>query len=127
MTSLTVEKIIESEAGPELWAEISNDSNFSNLLLIAEMAYDSGVLGDDYSLAIALKFLNDYIVSHQRGGAGGALISEKEGQYSRSYAGGDSPVKPGNLNATGYGQRLQLLLKKHVSGIGNNITGFFVA
>ncbi len=83
-------------------AVIAAKGNLDDMIVLAESKLSEDTFGDHYNEAVALLVLHLYTVD-ARGGAGGAVTSEKEGQLARSYASTDSSIAYASTN---YGQEL---------------------
>ena len=84
---------------------ITEDSRLTSMIELAETRLQECTFGDNYNEAVALLVLHMYEIS-DRGGAGGAVTSEKEGQLSRSFG---AAASSGALDATSWGQELNRL------------------
>jgi len=65
-------------------AALSGDANLDAMIELAETRLTTDTFGDNYNEAVALLVLHMYEVNN-RGGAGGPVTSESEGQLSRSF------------------------------------------
>ena len=88
-------------------AALSGDSRLTGMIELAETRLSSDTYGDNYNEAVALLVLHNYAVN-DRGGSGGSITSEKEGQLSRSFG---AAASSGALDATSWGQELTRLTR----------------
>ena len=98
--ALTTLQIIEVRS-----AVIFGQSNINAMIAYAEEQLDEACWGDKYANAVALLTMHNYTVD-SRGGAGGPVTSEKEGQLSRSFA---ATASASSYGSTSWGQELQTL------------------
>jgi len=85
------------------------DSRLDDFITLAVSQTDSVFFSTDYNLAVALRTLHDMAMS-KRGGEGGAVESEREGQVWREYAVNDTHD---DLGSTSYGQELKMLMRRY--------------
>lgn len=89
------------------------DSRFDGLVSSAEKQLSECVFGDMWAIAGALMVLH-WLTLDGRGGSGGAIKKEKEGQLEREYMA--STESMGYWGGTSWGQELQQLKKNCVFG-----------
>ena len=109
---MTPEQIVVARA-----PEYEGAANLKNLLSLAE-AQTGTDWGAMRNTAVALLVLH-WLAVAQKGGAPGAVISESEGQLSRSYA---APASSGPMGSTSWGMELQQLRRQSFVGFGNRMT-----
>ena len=80
-------------------------ADLADMIIYAKSKIQECAYGDQYNDAIALLVLHLYEVN-DRGGSGGAVTSEKEGQLSRSFGTAASASSWGD---TSWGKELQTL------------------
>lgn len=98
--ALTIAQIIEVRS-----AVVFAKSDIDTMIEYAEEQLDEACWGDKYNNAVALLVLHLYEVN-DRGGSGGPITSEKEGQLSRSFGATASAASWGD---TSWGRELQTL------------------
>jgi len=81
---------------------ITEDDRLDKMIEVAEGRLSVDTFGDNYNEAVALLVLHMYEIS-DRGGAGGSITSEREGQLARSFAAAASPMA---WASTSWGQEL---------------------
>jgi hypothetical protein len=88
------------------------DARVSTLIEIAKELLDTAAFGVTYNQAVGLKVLH-MLEMESRGGVAGAVVSETEGDLSRSYS---SSIKAddGDLSATRWGAELIQLKKTSI-------------
>lgn len=86
-------------------AVVAAKGDLATMIEYAEEQLNEECYGDDYANAVALLVLHLYAVN-DRGGAGGPITSEKEGQLSRSFGATASAASWGD---TSWGRELQTL------------------
>ena len=100
--ALTVTQIVTLRS-----AVVGAKADLASMIELAETRLSEDTFGDSYNEAVALLVLHMYAVN-DRGGAGGALASETEGQLSRSFA---AAASPSAWTSTSWGQELIELTK----------------
>ena len=98
--ALTITQIITVRS-----AVVAAKSDLATMIEYAEEQLDEDCYGDNYANAVALLVLHLYEVN-DRGGAGGPVTSEKEGQLSRSFGATAASASYGD---TSWGRELQTL------------------
>lgn len=88
-------------------AVVGAKADLDDMIELAETRLTTDTFGDNYSEAVALLVLHMYAVN-DRGGSGGAVTSEKEGQLARSFAAAASSISYGD---TSWGRELQTLTR----------------
>lgn len=88
-------------------AVVGAKADLDDMIELAETRLTTDTFGDNYNEAVALLVLHMYEVN-DRGGAGGSVTSEKEGQLSRSFG---AAASSGALDSTSWGQELNRLTK----------------
>ena len=98
----------------------------TNLAVHQELAAaqtDLTYFGQNYNLAVALRMAHELTLqataTSGRGGAGGAITSEREGDLARSYAPPAGYNATSALGQTSYGLRLLGLIRTSNLGVTN--------
>jgi hypothetical protein len=86
---------------------LTGDSRLDDMIELAETRIKECTFGNNYNEAVALYVLHMYEVS-DRGGSGGPVTSEKEGQLSRSFG---ATASNASLDSTSWGQELKALIR----------------
>ncbi len=98
--ALTITQIITVRS-----AVVAAKGDLTTMIEYAEEQLDEDCYGEKYNNAVALLVLHLYALN-DRGGSGGPVTSEKEGQLSRSFAATASAASYGD---TSWGRELQTL------------------
>ena len=106
--ALNVEETLEARK-PGIVAQTG--ARLDPLIELASYVTDEKTYGEAYNLALALRVLH-MLEMENRGGTGGNIKSEKEGDLARSY--GDSKSDNEDLKATAWGNELIQLTKMRV-------------
>jgi len=114
--SLTTAQYIDIR-DPDTYASLVAASRLDNLIEVAAEQLSATVYGDRYELAVALLVLH-WEAMRNRGGVGGAVLSERQGQVARQYSGGSGSFGSlkNDLEATAWGQELASLRMKTPAG-----------
>lgn len=83
-------------------------SEFDNYVTLAQEQTEASFFDTDYNLAVALRVMH-MMEMDSRGGTGGAIKIEKEGELWREYA---VAVTDQDLLSTSYGRELKSLMRK---------------
>ncbi|MDK1020030.1 MAG: DUF4054 domain-containing protein [Candidatus Hydrogenedentes bacterium] len=86
---------------------LTGDSRLSDMIELATPRLSTATFGDHFNEAVALLVLHMYEIG-DRGGAGGPVTSEKEGQLARSFA---AAASSGALSDTSWGRELERLTR----------------
>ena len=97
--------------------QVMTVSGLSTYIDIAKSMTSSGVFGDKYNYAVALRVAHMYTLN-KRNGAGGIITHKQEGRVSQSFGGVDKMTS--DLQSTSYGQQLLQLIK--TAGVGGTVT-----
>ena len=103
--SLTAIQWIALRAPSEYAAD---ETLLTNLVSASQESLREDHYGDKYALAQALLALHWYTMG-KRGGTGGAITSEREGDLALSYA---APLSDHDLMSTAWGAELKTLKRK---------------
>ena len=105
--------------------EYAEEERLPDLIAMAMEQYSSSVLGSNYDTACALLVLHWLTNENTAQSAAGPLISEKEGDLSRTYARPYQGTEIDHLDSTRWGQELKSLLRGSVFPPMNRMSGYY--